>query len=88
MNLANEGLEARKKDEEVASKKRKAEEDKNWEGKLRNFFLFLAVYNSPLQRIEIIVSTVGVPSPTPTSRKRRKLKWLFLDEFLFSPHSY
>ncbi|KIY43986.1 DnaJ-domain-containing protein [Fistulina hepatica ATCC 64428] len=31
MNLANEGHEARKKDEEVASKKRKAEEDKAWE---------------------------------------------------------
>lgn len=31
MNLANEGLEARKKDEEVASRKRKAEEDKQWE---------------------------------------------------------
>ena len=33
MNLANEGLEARRKDEEVAAKKRKAEEDKVWEGK-------------------------------------------------------
>ncbi|KAK0469711.1 chaperone regulator [Desarmillaria tabescens] len=31
MNLANEGLEARKKDEEIASKKRKAEEDRQWE---------------------------------------------------------
>ncbi|KAF5367557.1 hypothetical protein D9758_003643 [Tetrapyrgos nigripes] len=31
MNLANEGLEARKKDEEVAAKKRKAEDDKVWE---------------------------------------------------------
>ncbi|KAK1231572.1 DnaJ sub C member 8 [Marasmius sp. AFHP31] len=31
MNLANEGLEARKKDEEVASRKRKAEEEKQWE---------------------------------------------------------
>ncbi|PSS19957.1 hypothetical protein PHLCEN_2v3130 [Hermanssonia centrifuga] len=31
MNLANEGLEARKKEEEVASRKRKAEEDANWE---------------------------------------------------------
>ena len=31
MNLANEGLEARKKEEEVAQKKRKAEEDKAWE---------------------------------------------------------
>ena len=32
MNLANEGLEARKKEEEVNMKKRKAEEDKTWEG--------------------------------------------------------
>jgi len=31
MNLANEGFEARKKDEEVASKKRKAEDDARWE---------------------------------------------------------
>lgn len=31
MNLANEGLEARRKDEEIASKKRKAQEDKLWE---------------------------------------------------------
>jgi DnaJ family protein C protein 8 len=31
MNLANEGLEARKKEEEVTSRKRKAEEDKTWE---------------------------------------------------------
>ena len=34
MNLANEGLEAKKKEEEVATKKRKAEEDKHWEGAL------------------------------------------------------
>ena len=32
MNLANEGLEARKKEEEVNAKKRKAEEDAQWEG--------------------------------------------------------
>ncbi|KAG1731669.1 hypothetical protein EDD22DRAFT_990104, partial [Suillus occidentalis] len=31
MNLANEGLEARKKEEEVATRNRKAEEDKTWE---------------------------------------------------------
>ncbi|KAH6913307.1 chaperone regulator [Coprinopsis sp. MPI-PUGE-AT-0042] len=44
LNLANEGLEARKKDEEVATKKRKAEDDKLWEenreervGSWRNF---------------------------------------------------
>ena len=35
MNLANEGLEARKKEEEVAAKKRKAEDDKLWEGMLQ-----------------------------------------------------
>ena len=35
MNLANEGLEARRKDEEVAAKKRKAEDDKVWEGTYR-----------------------------------------------------
>lgn len=32
MNLANEGHEARKKEEEVAAKKRKADEDATWEG--------------------------------------------------------
>ncbi|KAG8748155.1 hypothetical protein FRC10_008888 [Ceratobasidium sp. 414] len=32
MNLANEGLEARRKEEEVTAKKRKAEEDVRWEG--------------------------------------------------------
>lgn len=37
MNLANEGLEARKKDEEIATKKRKAEEDKHWEGIFKSF---------------------------------------------------
>ncbi|THH33242.1 hypothetical protein EUX98_g963 [Antrodiella citrinella] len=44
MNLANEGLEARKKEEEVAARKRKAEDDASWEanreqrvGSWRNF---------------------------------------------------
>jgi DnaJ family protein C protein 8 len=32
MNLANEGLEAKKKEEEVIAKKRKAEDDASWEG--------------------------------------------------------
>jgi DnaJ homolog subfamily C member 8 len=32
MNLANEGLEAKRKEEETLAKKRKAEEDANWEG--------------------------------------------------------
>jgi hypothetical protein len=33
MNLANEGFEARKKEEEVVARKRKAEDDARWEGK-------------------------------------------------------
>jgi DnaJ homolog subfamily C member 8 len=33
MNLANEGFEARKKEEEATAKKRKAEDDVRWEGK-------------------------------------------------------
>ena len=36
MNLANEGLEARKKDEEIANKKRKVQEDKVWEGMFKS----------------------------------------------------
>lgn len=32
MNLANEGLEAKKKEDEVLAKKRKAEDDAHWEG--------------------------------------------------------
>lgn len=32
MNLANEGLEAKKKEEEVNAKKRKVQEDVDWEG--------------------------------------------------------
>jgi hypothetical protein len=37
VNLANEGTEQRMKEAEVAMKKRKAEEDARWEGKLTNF---------------------------------------------------
>jgi DnaJ family protein C protein 8 len=32
MNLANEGLEVKRKEDEATAKKRKAEEDKLWEG--------------------------------------------------------
>lgn len=32
MTLANEGLEAQKKDEEISARKRKKEAEKNWEG--------------------------------------------------------
>ena len=37
MNLANEGFEARKKEEEVTAKKRKAEDDARWEGNVLSF---------------------------------------------------
>lgn len=37
MNLANEGLEARKKEEEVNARKRKVEEEQAWEGALPFF---------------------------------------------------
>jgi hypothetical protein len=51
MNLANEGFEARKKEEEVATKKRKVEEDANWEG-MRLYYstlvtLCLILYSKP-----------------------------------------
>lgn len=39
MNLANEGLEAKKKEEEQLAKKRKAEEDASWEGSCCNNFV-------------------------------------------------
>ena len=63
MNLANEGLEARKKDEEVAQRKRKAEEDKTWEGRLLpihtlplpNFYTSVPI----LQKLANNVSTAG-----------------------------
>lgn len=35
--MANEGREAQQKDEEVTSRKRKAEDDKVWEGQLSLF---------------------------------------------------
>lgn len=59
LNLANEGLEARKKEEEVATKKRKAEEDKAWEGTCSSrrppsrAYLFLSECD-PVVRVERI----------------------------------
>lgn len=46
MNLANEGLEARKKDEEVASRKRKVQDDKVWEGMFTETFLSCVSFHS------------------------------------------
>ena len=82
MNMANEGLEAKKKDEEVAQRKRKAEEDKTWEGTL----LFIHTLPLPLfiplssfiQKHANNVSIAGAAFPIPP-RRRKRLKPLSLD---------
>ena len=77
MNLANEGLEARKKEEEVNAKKRKAEEDARWEGASCP----VAVVRDPtadmtMQRIENKEWTTGGTSQrTPRRRKRRRSRF-------------
>jgi hypothetical protein len=72
MNLANEGFEARKKEEEVTAKKRKAEDDARWEGTILLPFVwvFLAILMPTPQKPGNSAWTVGVPSPI--HRKRRK----------------
>lgn len=45
MTLANEGLEAKKKEDEVAARKRKVEEDANWESKFECNPLSLFFYS-------------------------------------------
>jgi hypothetical protein len=84
MNLANEGLEARKKDEEVAQRKRKAEEDKTWEGTLLPIpILRLPTYSSIpiLQKHANNVSTAGAAFLIPP-RRRKRPKQLSLDNTL------
>ena len=71
MNLANEGLEARKKDEEVAQRKRKAEDDKNWEGTPFMFLLVFYFYSISLQIIGNSVLIAGAPSPALVKRRRK-----------------
>lgn len=74
MNLANEGLEARKKDEEVAQRKRKAEEDKTWEGTLLPIrTLLLSTYHTSfvLQKHANNVSTAGAAFLIPPRRRKR-----------------
>lgn len=72
MNLANEGLEARKKDEEVAQRKRKAEEDKTWEGTLLPIHTISnCVFIPILQKHANNVSTAGATSPVSLRRRKR-----------------
>lgn len=81
MNLANEGLEARKKDEEVAQRKRKAEEDKTWEGTITTYsypfsshLLNICPYFTETreQRVD------SWRSFSNTSKKKKKTKTAFL----------
>lgn len=71
MNLANEGFEARKKEEEVTAKKRKAENDAKWEGTvLYNSYGSSWRFSCPPQKPGNSAWTVG--APLPIHRKRRK----------------
>lgn len=77
MNLANEGLEARKKDEEVAQRKRKAEDDKTWEGALTVISFPLPrttpdILGSAIQKTESSVSIAGAALPPPARRRRKR----------------
>jgi hypothetical protein len=84
MNLANEGFEARKKEEEVTAKKRKAEDDARWEGTVlyHSYMSFLAILMPTLQKPGNSAWTVGVPSPIHRKRRRNR-RATFLAEVLF-----
>ena len=73
MNLANEGLEARKKEEEVNAKKRKAEEDAQWEGEWAYFSCRTALIDRPA--LENREQRVGSwRNFTANSKKKKKTK--------------
>lgn len=74
MNLANEGFEARKKEEEVTAKKRKAEDDARWEGNVLSFRTDLPG-NSHARPTETREQRVGSwRTFSNTSKKKKKQK--------------
>lgn len=73
MNLANEGLEARKKDEEVATRKRKAEEDKQWEGKSL-MLSQLPLFSDYVTSLENRDERVGSWRTFSNTKKKKKTK--------------
>jgi DnaJ family protein C protein 8 len=74
MNLANEGFEARKKEEEVTARKRKAEDDARWEGNCINSRTDLPS-NSHACPTETREQRVGSwRTFTNTSKKKKKQK--------------
>lgn len=72
MNLANEGFEARKKEEEVTAKKRKAEEDARWEGNVLYPVLASPSYLPPTENRESRVDSWR--SFSNISKKKKKGK--------------
>lgn len=75
MNLANEGFEARKKEEEVAERKRKAEDDARWEGNVlpsRTIITLLDPHTFPIENREQRVGSWR--SFSNTSKKKKKQK--------------
>ena len=72
MNLANEGLEAKRKEEEVVQRKRKAEDDKSWEGALLFHSYIISPFTSMTeQKVERIVWIAGDRSLHQARRRRR-----------------
>ncbi|KAH9002929.1 hypothetical protein EDB86DRAFT_96952 [Lactarius hatsudake] len=72
MNLANEGFEARKKEEEVSAKKRKAEEDARWEGNVLYLVPASLSYSPPTENREQRVDSWRSFSNTSKKKKGRK----------------
>ena len=72
MNLANEGLEARKKEEEVNAKKRKAEEEAQWERMSLVYFCLLPLTMSCAENREQRVDNWR--NFSTNSKKKKKTK--------------
>lgn len=71
--MANEGLEARKKEDEAAAKKRKAEDDKAWEGMYLFDYQHLQHHLLIIERREERVDTWRAFA-TNNTRKKKKQK--------------
>ena len=75
MNLANEGLEARKKEEEVSARKRKAEDDASWEGALFISCVYKRISRYTANREQRVGSWRDFAKST-TKKKKKKVEVL------------
>lgn len=77
MNLANEGLEAKRKEEETMQKKRKAEDDKTWEGaqtSSNNYtFNFTSMVEQKAGKTGLAAGGHSLPPP----RRRKRASQIF-----------